>query len=92
MKKYTRRKAVALRYQPPDDKAPVVSAKGQGYLAEKIVQLARENYIPIREDRVLVQTLALLNLDQQIPPQAYRAVAEILAFLYRLDRQASTQR
>lgn len=82
----SRRKAVALRYDPPKDAAPVVTAKGQGVLAEKIVELARENYVPVREDRALVQTLSLLDLDQQIPPQAYLAVAEILAFLYRLDR------
>jgi flagellar biosynthesis protein len=81
-----RRKAVALRYQPPADSAPVVTAKGEGFLAEKILELARAHYIPIREDRVLVQALSLLDVDKQIPPQAYQAVAEILAFLYRLDR------
>lgn len=80
-----RKRAVALRYQPPRDKAPVVAAKGQGALADKILALAREHLIPVREDRVLVQALALLNIDQQIPPEAYRAVAEILAFLYRLQ-------
>jgi flagellar biosynthesis protein len=81
-----RRKAVALRYDPPADSAPVVTAKGQGFLADKIIEMAQASYIPIREDRVLVQTLSLLDLDKQIPPEAYRAVAEILAFLYGLDR------
>jgi flagellar biosynthesis protein len=81
-----RKKAVALRYDPPKDKAPVVTAKGAGHLAEKILAMAREHYIPVREDRALVQTLSLLDLDREIPPQAYRAVAEILAFLYRINR------
>jgi flagellar biosynthesis protein len=81
-----RRQAVALRYEPPRDKAPVVIAKGQGFIADRILELARENNIPIHEDRALVQTLSLLDLDQQIPPDAYKAVAEILAFLYRLQK------
>lgn len=87
-----RKKAVALRYDPPKDRAPVVTAKGAGLLAEKILALARDSGVPVREDRALVQTLALLDLDQEIPPQAYKAVAEILAFLYRLNRGVPPRR
>ena len=49
------------------------------------MKLARDNNIPIREDKNLVQLLSLLNIDQEIPPQAYHAVAAILAFIYRLN-------
>jgi flagellar biosynthesis protein len=80
------KQAVALRYDADKDTAPIVSAKGQGVLAEKILQLARENNIPIREDRNLVQVLSLLDVDDEIPPQAYQAVATILAFIYKLNQ------
>jgi flagellar biosynthesis protein len=76
--------AVALRYRPDTDKAPLVVAKGRGHVAEKILQLARSHQVPIREDKDLVQVLGLLDLNEAIPPEAYKAVAEILAFLYRV--------
>jgi len=79
------RQAVALRYKPGEDEAPRVTAKGDGFVAEKIIALARQHGVPIREDRNLVQVLARLDLDQEIPPHVYRAVAEILAFVYRLS-------
>lgn len=82
-----RKRAVALRYDPPADQAPVVTAKGRGFVADKIIAMAEQNDVPIRQDRLLVQTLSLLDLDQQIPPQAYFAVAEILAFLYKIDKK-----
>ena len=81
--------AVALRYRADTDKAPVVIAKGRGHVAEKILELARSHQIPIREDRDLVQVLGLLDLNETIPPQAYQAVAEILAFLYRVGLRRS---
>ena len=79
------RQAVALRYKPGEGDAPRVTAKGQGNVAEKIIALARQHGVPIREDRNLVQVLARLDLEQEIPPHVYRAVAEILAFVYRLS-------
>jgi flagellar biosynthesis protein len=81
------RQAIALRYKPGEDNAPKVTAKGRGYLAEKILELARTHNIPVREDKNLVQILSRLELDQEIPPEVYRAVAEILAFIYRLSRR-----
>jgi flagellar biosynthesis protein len=77
--------AVALRYKPGQDEAPRVAAKGSGYVAEKILDLARRHGVPIRQDRNLVQVLSRLDLEQEIPPGVYRAVAEILAFVYRLS-------
>jgi flagellar biosynthesis protein len=79
--------AVALRYKPGEDDAPRVAAKGRGHVAEKIVEMARAHGVPIRQDRNLVQVLSRLDLEQEIPPNVYRAVAEILAFVYRMSQR-----
>ena len=63
-------------------------AKGKGAVADRILEIARRNGIPIREDRELVQVLASLDLYQEIPPDLYKAVAEILVFLYSLNQGA----
>ena len=76
--------AAAIGYDPDSGQAPKLLAKGYGELADRIIALARKYDIPIREDRDLVAVLATLDLDQEIPPELYRAVAEILAFVYRL--------
>lgn len=81
--------AVALRYQAHHDPAPRLVAKGRGPIAEKILRLARAHGIPVRQDKNLVEILGQLRLDQEIPPAVYRAVAEILAFIYRLGNQTS---
>ncbi|NTW16852.1 MAG: flagellar biosynthesis protein FlhB, partial [Syntrophaceae bacterium] len=62
-------------------------AKGRGVIAEKIISLARKNGIPIKEDPGLVQILSTLDIDEQIPPVLYKAVAEILAFVYGLNEK-----
>lgn len=79
--------AAALRYVPPQDAAPRVTAKGRGQLAERIVALAKEYGVPTREDPELVEILSALELGQEIPPECYAAVAEILAFVYSLNRR-----
>ncbi len=79
---------VALRYRPKLDGAPAVVAKGRGIVAQKILDLARANEVPIREDRNLVEILSVLDLDQEVPPEAYKVVAELLAFLYRINAGA----
>ena len=76
--------AVALRYEPKKDQAPKLVGKGRGHLAEKIIELARHHNIPIRQDKNLIQILSRLDLNQEIPDNVYKAVAEILAFVYRL--------
>ena len=80
------RQAVALRYQE-GGAAPQVVAKGYGLVAEQIVARAREAGVYIHESRELVSLLVQLDLDQQIPPQLYRAVAEVLAWVYRLEER-----
>lgn len=81
--------AVALRYRQGEDHAPKVTAKGSGHVADKIVELARKHYIPVRQDKALVQVLSVLDLNEAIPPHVYKVVAEILAFVYRLGRESS---
>lgn len=80
-------KVVALRYQGKKDGAPKIAAKGRGHMAERILEIAKAQNIPIREDKNLVEILSRLDLDQEIPPEVYRAVAEILAFVYRIAQR-----
>lgn len=81
------KKAVALKYDTAKDAAPRVVAKGRELMAEKIIAVARENKIPLYQDRNLAQVLEALELNSEIPPTLYRAVAEVLAFVYRLNRR-----
>lgn len=81
--------AVALRYEGQG--APEVVAKGQGYVAEQIIALAEEHGIPLHEDANLVQLLAKLDLGQEIPTPLYQAVAEVLAWAYRLAGKQLTR-
>ena len=76
-------KAVALKYETEKDSAPRVVAKGRDVIAEKIIETARAHNVPLYEDKNLVQVLEALDLDTEIPPELYRAVAEVLAFIYR---------
>ncbi|MFB6355368.1 MAG: EscU/YscU/HrcU family type III secretion system export apparatus switch protein [bacterium] len=78
-------KAVALNYDEEEDQAPRVAAKGEGDVAEKIIELADQNDIPIYEDEDLVEVLYSLDLDEQIPPALYEVVAEVFAFIYQLN-------
>ena len=78
-------KAVALSYDNQKDRAPRVVAKGKGHLADKIIDVAREQDIPLYKDKNLVQVLEAVELETEIPPELYRAVAEVLAFIYRLN-------
>jgi len=76
--------AVALRYDEEKAPAPVVTAAGKGDVAERILALAREHGVPVREDPDLVALLAQLDVGQIIPPELYPVIAEVLAFVYRL--------
>lgn len=79
-----RKKAVALQYQHQVDRAPKVVAKGQGIIAERIMEIAAEHNIPLKRDPALIEVLSKMDLDQEIPPELYRAVAEILAYVYNM--------
>ena len=82
-----RKKAAALHYDQMKGGAPQVVAKGRGKMAERIMALAREHDIPMVEDRNLVQMLEALDLNTEIPPELYQAVAEVLVFVYRLNQK-----
>jgi len=79
-------KAVALKYERGKDPAPRVAAKGRGVVAEKILAVARERNIPVRQDKALLDALYRLDINEEIPEDLYRVIAEILAFVYRMNR------
>lgn len=83
------RRATALRYQQGEE-APKVVATGAGLVADRILELARESGVPVREEPALVEALARLEVEAEIPPELYTAVAEVLVWAYSLDRSAST--
>ena len=83
-------RAEALRYELEKDDAPRVVAKGRGEIAEKIIEVARDHGVTIYEDDQLVEVLSRLDLNQLIPPELYRAIAEVLAFVYRVDGRAAS--
>jgi len=80
-------KAAALRYDPERDPVPVVVAKGKGFIAEKIKAIASEAGVRIREDKELAEYLVSLDLYEEIPPELYPVIAEILAFIYSMDKR-----
>ena len=83
-----RKAAAALRYRKGEDYAPRLVAKGMGVLAENIIKAAAEAGVPIHEDPDLLALLMTLDIDEVIPPEMYVAVAEALAFVYRLNGRA----
>lgn len=87
-KKIPKRKtAVALDQGAQEGRLPRISAAGRGKIAEKILQLAYENDIKVREDSELTEILAKIELDSPIPSEAFMAVAEILSYVYRANGQ-----
>jgi flagellar biosynthesis protein len=80
------RRAAALRYDQDGGGAPKVVAVGAGLIADKIVEIAREQGVAIREDPALAEALARLELEQEIPPELFAAVAEVLVWAYGLER------
>ncbi|MCX8114046.1 MAG: EscU/YscU/HrcU family type III secretion system export apparatus switch protein [Burkholderiaceae bacterium] len=86
------RRAAALSYEPSDAQAglaPRLVAKGRGYLADEIIERAHAAGVPVHESRELVSLLMQLDLDAHIPPALYVAVAEVLAWAYRLEQRAA---
>ncbi len=79
--------AVALQYDRLKHQAPLVVATGKGLIAERILQIAREHDIPIRQDPDLIQVLSKLDLGEVIPSELYPVIAEIFAFVYRLNAE-----
>ncbi|MDF2065997.1 EscU/YscU/HrcU family type III secretion system export apparatus switch protein [Bacillus sp. Cr_A10] len=85
--KHFRKEAVALGYKPGIIDAPTILAKGKGKIADNILMKAKEHNVPIQEDRSLVELLGQLDINQSIPDELYQAVAEVFAFIYRIDQE-----
>ncbi|NBK91819.1 type III secretion protein [bacterium 1XD21-13] len=77
------KKAVALKYDENRNVAPVIVASGMGYLAEKIVEVANDNGVPVYEDNSLATVLTQLNLGSEIPEELYQAVVDIYAYFLK---------
>ncbi len=78
-----RKKAAALKYEKGKDNAPKLVAKGEDLIAEKILQIAEENQIFIKEDKELIEVLSTLDLYQEIPEELYQVIAEVLVYIYK---------
>lgn len=78
-------KAVAVAYEPATPRVPRVIAKGRGKTAEKILEIAFAHGVKVREDADLVEVLSAVELDSDIPLEAFAAVAEILSYIYRAN-------
>jgi flagellar biosynthesis protein len=81
------KRAAALKYDQEGGGAPKVVAAGAGLIAERIVEIAREQGVVVREDPALAEALARLELEQEIPPELFAAVAEVLVWAYGLDKK-----
>lgn len=91
-KRATKRQlAVALRYNEDKEAAPRVLAKGQGLVAQKILDMAKAQGVPVRDDPDLVEALAKLDVGSLIPTELYPAVAEVLAFVYRQNQRYASK-
>ena len=79
--------AVAVQYESNANSAPRVVAKGSGFIAGQIIKAAAQHGIPIYQNSTLSSMLMAVELDKEIPPEMYQAVAEVLAYIYRLDQR-----
>lgn len=83
--------ATALQYSPDSDVAPKVVASGQGLVADKIIEKAKEEGVPVYQDKNLAKTLSALGIGNEIPPEIYEVVAEILIFIGSVDKSYGEQ-
>jgi flagellar biosynthesis protein len=83
-----KKSVIAIKYDVEGGKAPKIIATGKGSIADMILQVAEENRIPFFEDPSLADLLSKLDIDSEIPPELYTLVAEVLAFVYQLDKLA----
>jgi len=78
---------VALRYEEKKDDAPKVVASGKGRMAERMLELARDHEVPVHKDPTLVDMLSYVDVGSEIPPELYSMVAEVLVFIYNVDKK-----
>ena len=79
------KQAIALEYDP-NKEAPIVLASGRGIIAERIIEKAKENKVPVHKDDKLADTLSKLEIGEMIPPELYEVVAEILVFVDDMEK------
>lgn len=79
------KKASALKYNLKEDEAPKVVAQGERYMAKEIIRIAQKNNIPIKKDEDMVELLSQIEINQEIPPNMYKAVAEVFSFIYQIS-------
>lgn len=82
----------ALRYDSDEEDAPRLVARGRGYAAQRILELAQEHDLPITKDPTLVSILGALDVGAEIPPDLYGLIAEVLAWAYHVDKDAAATR
>jgi flagellar biosynthesis protein len=82
--------AVAVSYNKEKDSAPKITAKGKGAVADKIIELAKKNNIPMHEDPDMIEVLSKLDLGQEIPADLYKLIAEVLVYVYRANNKVKT--
>jgi len=92
LKKDDIKKVAALKYVPGEDSAPKIVAIGKGDIADKILEKAKENNVPIYKDETLAHTLSSFNIGDEVPPELYEVVAEILVFVSNLDKNFGVKR
>ena len=79
-----REKAVALRYDKEQEKAPRVLAKGEGESAKNIIKIAQLHKLPIKKDADLIELLLKVEIDKEVPQELYKAVAELFSYIYKI--------
>jgi flagellar biosynthesis protein len=89
-RKLRKNSAVSLKYRPESDNAPRITAKGKGKIAEKIIKIAKEHNIYIHEDPDMIEVLSQFDINDEIPPDLYFVVAELLAFVYSLNKNMAS--
>lgn len=80
-------KAIALKYDKDKDNAPKIIANGTRYLAEEILNIAQKHNIPVKKDEDMVMLLDQIEVNREIPPNMYKAVAEIFSFIYNITNE-----
>ena len=83
--------AVAIRYDRERENAPRVVAKGKGYVAEQLLAIARRHAVPVYQNQTVTQLLMAVELDREIPPELYQAVAHVLAYVSRMEGWAGVK-
>ncbi len=81
------KKAVALKYDRSTDRAPRVTAKGKGEVANNIIKVAELHKLPIKKDEDLIELLSKVEIDREVPENLYKAVAELFSYIYNVSKK-----